>query len=182
MAAGLPEVPDRFGERLEFDERYEVQDHHIVAAFAEAEVPYLSVSQLASQLDMSPQGTRDRLARLEELGVLDSRPGANGRIYWLHDDRSDWPIPPDVEVVPVETEPTISDLLARMDVKIGLLAALSGYLTTVLFVVGLGLELFPGTTRSVSAPVLFGAMLTAGLSLLVGVAAVGALLFRLWSR
>lgn len=56
---------------------------------------------LAVELDMSKQGVHNRLATLEELDVLDSAPGANGRIYWLRDDRSNWPVPPDVAVVVV---------------------------------------------------------------------------------
>lgn len=122
MTQGLPELPDDLASRVEFDEQYEVQDHHIVAVFLRADAPYLSVGTLASDLDMSKQGVRNRLAALEERGVVDSAPGANGRIYWLADERSAWPIPPDVEVVPVPDDPTVREVLQRHHVVLGVLA------------------------------------------------------------
>jgi DNA-binding transcriptional ArsR family regulator len=122
MTQGLPDLPDDLASKVEFDEQYGVQDHHIVAVFLRAEAPYLSVGTLAMELDMSKQGVRNRLSSLEERGVVDSAPGANGRIYWVADERSEWPIPPDVEVVPVPDDPTVSEVLERRDVVLAVLA------------------------------------------------------------
>lgn len=131
MTNGLPELPDDLAPKVEFDEQYEVQDHHVVEVFLQSEPPYLSVGQVAAELDMSKQGVRNRLATLEELDVLDSAPGANGRIYWLQDDRSDWPIPPDVAVESVSDETTVAELWARRHVKLGVLSTGLGLFCTI---------------------------------------------------
>ncbi len=128
---GLPDLPDDVAAKVEFDEQYEVQDHHIVAVFLRADAPYRSVGQVAAELDMSKQGVRNRLATLEELAVLDSAPGANGRIYWLRDERSDWPIPPDVEVTPVDDDLTVPELWSRRHVKLATLSTGLGLFCTI---------------------------------------------------
>ncbi|MGQ3329034.1 hypothetical protein [Halorubrum sp. FL23] len=46
---------------------------------------------------------------LVERDVLRSEKVNNGYIYWLNSKDSDWPIPPDVEVKPERTEPTVSE-------------------------------------------------------------------------
>jgi hypothetical protein len=117
----LPDVPDWIDDKIEFDEQKDFQDHHLVYAFVESEKPFLTVSQLATKFDKSKEGIRNRVHDLEVVDVLDSCPGAGGRLYWIHDDRSNWPIPPDVQIEPIETtdETTVSELTQRSSVQYG---------------------------------------------------------------
>lgn len=133
MSDGLPYLPDWIEEKLYVNEDYGVQLHFYVEAFLETDDPWLSVSYISSELGVSRVTTRKQLTKLDELGILDSDTGANGRIYWVHDNRSDYPIPPDVEVEPMEEpdELTVSELTDRGDVMLGLgatVAALIGSL------------------------------------------------------
>lgn len=107
-------------EQLTVNEDYDVQHHHYLKPFVEGCDPWLSVGTVASHTGKTTQTTRKRLQELEALGILNSAPGANGRIYWINDEHSDWPIPPDVDVEGVdENDPRISDLTSRFDVQVG---------------------------------------------------------------
>ena len=55
-----------------------------------------------------------------------------GRVFWIKDDRSRWPIPDDVTVEGKPDEPTISEFTDRLDVKLGAAAALSAFLSSIL--------------------------------------------------
>lgn len=126
MSEGIPDLPPDVAAQLDVNEDYRVQDHHIVAEFVDSDRAFLTVGHLSRRLEMSAQGVRDRLDRLEGMGVLDSRPAANGRIYWLRDERSEWPIPPDVHVEPIPDEPTLSEVLGRRDVQLTIAGGLVG--------------------------------------------------------
>lgn len=131
MTENLPEVPDWIGEKIEFDSQREVQDHHIVNIFLEADRPFLSRSRVETDLGMSDEGARQRLLNLEELEVLDSCSAAGGRIYWIYDERSEWPIPPDVQAESVDDELTVSELTDRSDVQYGVIAVLAAMIGSV---------------------------------------------------
>lgn len=138
------DIPDQIAADLEFNPNKEVQDEHIVAVFVGSNRPYLSRKQVQGEIGLSGQGTRDRLNDLEERGVLASEPAGGGRIYWLADDRSAWPIPPDVEVEPIKDELTVNELLARVPVQFvgtGLLLMIGGALLTTLFTLALAYKL-----------------------------------------
>lgn len=111
----LPEMPPWIDEKIRFSNEREVQDHHILQTFREKEKPFISVSTLTSEHGIGKGGMRKRLAALVELDILESTAGANGHVYWIKDDRSDWPIPPDVEVEPVDDsdELTVSEVVDR---------------------------------------------------------------------
>jgi len=131
MTEDLPDVPDWIAEKIEFDSQREVQDHHIVNVFLEADRPFLSRNRVETELGMSDEGARQRLSSIEELGVLDSCSAAGGRIYWIFDERSDWPIPTDVQVEPVEDELTVAELTDRDEVQYGVVAVLAAMVGSV---------------------------------------------------
>lgn len=135
------EIPSSIKEDLEFDPSKEVQDSHLVKVFVNNDRPFLSRRRVQNEIGLSSQGTRDRLSDLEEREVLDSAAAGGGRIYWIRNDKSEWPIPPDVEVESISNELTVSELLQRPPVHlagIGLILMIAGALFTTLFTLALG--------------------------------------------
>jgi hypothetical protein len=118
----MTELPDWIDEKIEFDPSNEVQDEHLVEVFLESEEPYLSRKKVASHVAMSKQGAGERLEDLVDIEVLDADSVAGGRIYWIRDVRSGWPIPSDVEVEPVQRQTTLEEFANRLYVKYGFLA------------------------------------------------------------
>lgn len=131
MTEDLPDVPDWIEEKIEFDSQREVQDHHIVDIFQKADRPFLSRNRVETELGMSDEGARQRLLDLEELEVIDSCSAAGGRIYWIYDKRSEWPIPPDIQIEPVSDELTVSELTDRDEVQYGVIAILAAMVGSV---------------------------------------------------
>ena len=117
----MTEIPDWIDEKISFDSSREVQDVRIVEVFLNSDRPYLSSRRVSNKIGLTKEATSPRLEELVELGVLDGDTIAGGRIFWIHDDRSEWPIPPDVEVVPVSNELTLAEFLSRFYVRYGLL-------------------------------------------------------------
>jgi hypothetical protein len=77
---------------------------------------------------------------LEERGILASEAAGGGRIYWINNDKSAWPIPPDVEVEPIRDELTVSELLDRQPIQfavVGIILMIGGALLTMLFTLAL---------------------------------------------
>jgi hypothetical protein len=136
-------IPPPIKEDLEFDSSKEVQDSHLVEIFIESDRPFLSRRRVQNEIGLSSQGTRDRLSDLEERDILDSAVAGGGRVYWIHNDKSEWPIPPDVEVKPVSNELTVSELLQRQPVHfagIGLILMIAGAFFTTLFTMALAYD------------------------------------------
>lgn len=137
------DIPAWIEEHLEFDASKDVQDSHIVRVFLESDRPFLSRRRVEGEIGLSSQGTRDRLTDLEERGILESEAAGGGRIYWIRDETSAWPIPPDVEVEPVADDLTVSELLDRQPVQfagVGLLLMIAGALFTTLFTLALAYQ------------------------------------------
>lgn len=137
------EIPPSINEELEFDASKEVQDSHLVEVFVESERSFLSRRRVQNEIGLSSQGTRDRLSDLEEREILDSVAAGGGRVSWIHNDKSEWPIPPDVEVEPLSNELTVSELLQRQPVHfagIGLILMIAGALFTTLFTMALAYD------------------------------------------
>jgi hypothetical protein len=137
------ELSDDIETALEFDPNKEVQDRHIVEVFVDSDRPYLSRKQVQQEIDLSSQGTRGRLEALEEQGVLDSDVAGGGRLYWIADERSGWPIPPDVDVEPTRDEETVTEFVSRFPVQVtglGLALMLLGAVLTTLFTLALAYE------------------------------------------
>lgn len=56
----------------------------VLRMFALSEKPALSATDLHERLDMTPEGARTRLKKLEGLGLLHSgKAGKRTQIYWL---------------------------------------------------------------------------------------------------
>jgi hypothetical protein len=137
------EIPPSMKKDLEFDANKEVQDSHLVEVFVESDRPFLSRRRVQNEIGLSSQGTRDRLSDLEEREILDSAAAGGGRIYWIRNDTSEWPIPPDVEVEPISNGLTVSDLLQRQPVQfvgVGLILMIAGALFTTLFTMALAYD------------------------------------------
>lgn len=138
------DIPEWIEDRLEFDPGKEVQDSHIVRVFLDSDRPYLTRKQVENEIGLSSQETRDRLLDLEERGLLRSEAAGGGRIYWIDDEKSAWPIPPDVEVEPVTDELTVAEVFSRQPVQfaaVGILVMIAGALLTTLFVVALAYDI-----------------------------------------
>lgn len=120
----MTKIPEWIEKRIEFDAGKDVQDRHIVETFLSSNRPYQSRQQIQETIGLSSQGTRDRLNKLEEKGVVESDAVANSRVYWIRNEKSDWPIPPDVQVEPISDSPTVADLLDRLYVRFGIVAVL----------------------------------------------------------
>lgn len=181
MTDGLPEW---IGERVEFDPNKDVQDAHIVQVFFDADRPYLSRKQVQGEIGLSSQGTRDRLLDLEERGVLASDAAGGGRIYWISNEKSAWPIPPDVEVEPIRTEPTVTELLSRQPVQfagIGVLLMVAGALFTTLFMLALAYEVAVPFVQTQQLLLWAIGAVFIGISFIVGGAAVW-IIDRVWKR
>ncbi|RDI71975.1 hypothetical protein [Halopelagius longus] len=127
MSDGLPDVPEWIDEKIDVNERRETQDHHIVDAIQTAPRPFVSVKYLMNKLGMSRQGVKDRLDLLEEIDVVSSCQGANGRVYWVTNQVSKWPVPPDVEVGPKKSdETTVSEFISQTHVQLAVIALFIG--------------------------------------------------------
>lgn len=181
MSEGLPDLDDWIEERIEVVNRRDVQDHHIVNEFVEADdTPFLTVSGLEGSLDLGKEQLRNRLGELEEKRVLDSRQGANGRLYWIQDDRSEWPIPPDVEVVSEEeVETTVSEFVARPHVKLAGVAISAGFIEGIFVTAFIAIALTEiGFPEYLQTPFLVGLLLSAAVSVVFLVGAVAVWLQR----
>ncbi|WP_226040353.1 hypothetical protein [Natrinema sp. DC36] len=140
----MTEIPDWIEEKISFDKTRDVQDSHIVEVFLESDRPYLSNRKVASEIGLTKQGTTPRLEELVDIDILDGDSAAGGRIFWIHDDRSEWPIPPDVEVEPVQEEMTVNEYFNQLHVKYGLLAiggTMIGALLMMAFTLFVGYEI-----------------------------------------
>lgn len=115
MSDGRPDLPDWIENKLTVDDDYEVQPHHIIEPIFQTDDPWLSTAQIADEVGVTPQTVRNRVPKLVDLGILDSATGGGGRVYWIHNDKSDWPIPPDVEVIEEPDEATISEVASKLE-------------------------------------------------------------------
>lgn len=127
MSRGLPNLSEEIEEKLSINEDYDTQLHHYVEAILKDEKPWVSTKKLMSELDVTRPTVQKRLSELEGLGVVNSGPaGANGYIYWINEEKSDWPIPPDCEVTPIEDdEIKLSDITGRFDFGLAAAAVIS---------------------------------------------------------
>jgi hypothetical protein len=107
----MTEIPDWIEDKLEFREGRSLQQSPVVQIFLGSERPYLTRRQVQTRLKGNhARGTViDRLSELCEVGVLKHEDLSGGGIYWINNSKSDWPIPPDVEVEPESEEMTASE-------------------------------------------------------------------------
>jgi hypothetical protein len=88
--------------------------------------PLWTATQMQAELDTGhgTETVRNKLNALDEIGLCASMRANGGRIYWWNDDRSDWPLPPDVAVDGREG-PTLAEALDPWYAKVGLIGLLS---------------------------------------------------------
>jgi predicted ArsR family transcriptional regulator len=63
--------------------RPEITDEEILAVFRSSADPVLTTGEVASEFEITHRGVRDRLEKLEEKGVLESKKvGARALVWW----------------------------------------------------------------------------------------------------
>ncbi len=63
--------------------RPEITDEEILAVFRSSADPVLTTGEVASEFEITHRGVRDRLEKLEEEGILESKKvGARAKIWW----------------------------------------------------------------------------------------------------
>jgi hypothetical protein len=99
--------------------------------------PWFTVDQMNSEFNHQyhPDTVRDKLSKLRELEIVESKSVGKPDIYYLNDDRSEWPIPPDVEVEAKRTEPTLSEFFSLWYVQLGLVGLLGPVLAGTILIV-----------------------------------------------
>jgi len=112
METSTIELPDWVKSRIATpDNNRSVTQYAVAQEFFKRDRPYYNVSRMHAALGGGPSKdtVQSRLDELVERDVLKSEKVNNGFIYWVNTDDSEWPIPPDVEVEPERTEPTIGE-------------------------------------------------------------------------
>ena len=132
----LPEEIDSRVDPVSYD--MELTQRHVALEFVHGDRPYYSVAQMHASLgnNVSLDTVRSRLDELEERGILKSEQVNNGSIYWLDQDDSDWPIPPDTAVEPKRDEMTIFEWRQQPHVQISAISVLLAILGTAITLTG----------------------------------------------
>lgn len=156
-------LPADVREKLKTDPRHtsgnELLPAEVAVTILEHGRPIWTASQMQSELstDHGKETVRDKLNKLEEMEICGSMPANNGRIYWWNDERSVWPIPPDV-VVEGQQELTVTELLDPWYAKVAFIGFVGPALA--------GLPLLVGTFAiggTISVPVPATELLSLGL-------------------
>lgn len=113
-------MPNWIEDKLRFKEGRSLQQRPVVKVFLESERPYLTRRQVQTRLKGThSRGTViDRLSELCEVGLLKHDDLKGGGVYWLDNEKSDWPIPTDVEVEPKSEELTVSEFFSLDSVRV----------------------------------------------------------------
>lgn len=160
-------LPEDVHSKLKTDIRHVSGDELLPAQVAEVmyenERPFWTAAQMRAQLETGheKETVRNKLQKLDEIGICDSEEANTGRIYWLADERSEWPIPPDV-VIEGERQLTVAELLNPWYAKLAVLGILGPSLA--------GLPLLLGILEiggSLSLPISGSLLLTLGLFLII---------------
>lgn len=121
----MGELPEWIRERLE-NKPLDLRQEPVAKVVWESDEPYLSRSKIQQRVQEELGRTFDkttvieRLNELCDLDVLKSDRVSNVDIYWIYDDRSDYPIPTDVEVEPISEEMTVQEFFNDNIVQFGL--------------------------------------------------------------
>lgn len=112
MQTSEVELPDWIESRIDSpNNNRSLTQRQVAKEFVKKDRPYYNVSRMHAALGGGPSTdtVQSRMDELVERDVLKSEQVNNGFIYWVNHEDSDWPIPPDVEVKPERTEPTVSE-------------------------------------------------------------------------
>lgn len=115
------DLPDWISEKIgEPDPGHDLQAHTVARIFCESDDAYLTRKQVQAKLPKQYDRVtvNRRLGELVEVDVLKSREHSMGNLYWLYDERSEWPIPPDVPVGTKRNEPTVSEFFDTQSVQV----------------------------------------------------------------
>lgn len=118
-------IPGKYAEKLDDPSgRYNLQPRSIVEVFVEADEPYLTRNQVESRIEnkygrgFGKSTFTRQLGDLVDRDILENKEHKLGNIYCLQREKSDWPIPPDVDVEPAKNEPGVSEFFSRRPVKL----------------------------------------------------------------
>jgi hypothetical protein len=160
-------LPEEVRSKLKTDPRYtsgnELLPAEVAATMYTHDRPVWTASQMQAELETGHgrETVRDKLNKLDELEICRSMSANNGRIYWWNDDRSNWPIPPDV-VVEGQQELTVSELLSPWYAKLAILSLLGPTIAGLPLLVGIF-----DIGGTISSPVPGTELLTAGLIIII---------------
>lgn len=165
----LENLPDDVRSKLKTDPRHtngnELLPAEVAATMQEHkhERPIWTASRMQAELSTGHgrETVRDKLKKLDEVGICGSMAANNGRIYWWNDERSDWPIPSDV-VVEGQQELTVAELVNPWYAKLALIGLLAPAIA--------GLPLLLGVFAidgAISIPISGSELLTIGLTIIV---------------
>lgn len=121
------ELPDWILNRLELNPRVELTQRAVIEIIYHGNRPFYNVRRVKGELEdeYDRDTVRARLNELVELGVLRSEQINRGDIYWLNNDKSDWPVPPDVTVETVDESLRVSELMSRWYTEVAAIAILT---------------------------------------------------------
>lgn len=110
----------------------------VALEFCHGDRPYYNVTKMHAAIgnEVSRDTVQERMKELVEREVLVKKQLNNGDIYWLNREESDWPIPPDVEVEPERTEPTISEWKQRDYVRVAAISVSLAIVGTAIVLIG----------------------------------------------
>jgi hypothetical protein len=106
------ELPDWVESRIDSpDNNRSITHRQVAKEFFKEDRPYYNVSRMHAALGRgaSKDTVQSRMDELVERDVLKSEQVNNGSVYWVNHEDSAWPIPPDTDVKPERTEPTVSE-------------------------------------------------------------------------
>ena len=160
-------LPDDVCSKLKTDPRHtsgnELLPAEVAVTMHEHDRPIWTPSQMQAELTTGHgiETVRNKLKELDEIGVCDSMSANNGRIYWWDDERSDWPIPPDV-VVEGQRELTVAELLDPWYAKLGLIGLLAPAIAGLPLIIGIF-----AIAGTISIPISGEELLSIGLTVIV---------------
>lgn len=136
------ELPDWIESRID-EENYskDLTQRRVAEEFVHGGRPYYNKTKMHAEVGngVSPDTVYSRLEELDEREVLNSETINNGDIFWLNEEDSDWPIPSDVEITPVEpqeTETTLSEWRQKVYVQIAAVSVAFAVVGTAITLVG----------------------------------------------
>lgn len=127
MSESENELPNWIQEKLpsiDEDQRSGVDLFQYARILYQLDDPWISPSTTAAIVDESKPTARDKLNALVKLGIAGSQDALDGKIYFIHEYDSEYPIPPDVTVV--DEDQAAMTLTEVMDSAIGKGILISG--------------------------------------------------------
>lgn len=133
------DLPEEIRSRIEqgsYD--MELTQRHVALEFVHGDRPFYSVAQMHAALDsnVGDDTVRSRMDELDERDVVQSERVNNGSVYWLNEDDSEWPIPPDTTVEPKQDDMTVSEWQQQLHVQTAALSVLVAIIGTAITLIG----------------------------------------------